>query len=250
MIQQVILGDCLIEMQKIPDKTIDLILTDLPYGTTTCKWDSIINFNQLWLEYKRIIKEKGSVILFATQPFQTKLISSSSIKFKYELIWIKNQPTGIGRANKQPMRYHENICIFCNSETIYNKQMSERWSEKAKSVVTKGVQGGHHTVENKQLSSKVPQRRFYNSETVNPKTVLYFDCVPNGGGRKLHPTQKPVSLCEYLIKSYTNENDLVLDNCAGSGTTGIACKNLNRQFILIEKEEKYYNIILERLFKT
>lgn len=243
---QIYLGDCLEKMQEIDDKSVDLILCDLPYGTTNCKWDTIIPFEPLWAQYDRICKENAAVVLFCSQPFTSALIMSNPKHFKYEWIWIKNQPSGFALANKIPMKYHENIVVFCNGKTPYNKQPSKRWSEKAKSVVKNGVRGKHHTVENgAQLN--VPDVRYYDPENVNPKSLLDFHCVPNGGGGRLHPTQKPVNLLEYLIKTYTQENDLILDNCFGSGSTFVAAKNLNRQFIGIEKEEKYFNIAKERL---
>lgn len=246
--KEILLGDCLELMKDIPNGSIDMILCDLPYGTTACSWDAIIPFDALWKEYERVIKPIGAIVLTASQPFTSALLMSNTKMFKYETIWIKNQPTGIGLSNKRPMKYHENILIFCKGNTTYNKQKSERWSDKAKSVVRNGV-GGANTAnsENTNISSKVPPKRFYDENNVNPKSVLFFDCVANGGGKRLHPTQKPIALFEYLIKTYTNENDLVLDNTAGSGTTAIACLNTKRQFIVMEKEQKYYDIILKRV---
>jgi len=241
-------GDCLVEMSKIADKSVDMILCDLPYGTTACSWDAIIPFDALWKEYERVIKPIGAIVLTASQPFTSALLMSNTKMFKYETIWIKNQPTGIGLSNKRPMKYHENILIFCKGNTTYNKQKSERWSDKAKSVVRNGV-GGANTAnsENTNISSKVPPKRFYDENNVNPKSVLFFDCVANGGGKRLHPTQKPVELMEYLVKTYTNEGDTVLDNCMGSGTTGVACKKTGRHFIGIEKDEKYFEIAVSRV---
>lgn len=243
---QIYLGDCLEIMRDIKDKSVDLILCDLPYGTTKCKWDVIIPFDSLWENYNRICKKDCPIVLFCSQPFTSALIMSNPTYFKYEWVWVKNQPSGFALANKMPMKYHENIAVFCNGKIPYNKQPSKRWSEKAKSVVKNGVRGKHHTVKNgPQLN--VPDVRYYDPENVNPKSLLDINCVPNGGGGRLHPTQKPVELLEYLIKTYTNENDLVLDNCFGSGSTLVAAQNLNRQFIGIEKEEKYFNIAKERI---
>jgi site-specific DNA-methyltransferase (adenine-specific) len=240
-------GDCLEIMPvKIPDKSIDMILCDLPYGTTACKWDVIIPFEPLWKEYKRIIKDRGCIALFGSEPFSSYLRMSNIKQFKYDWIWVKTQPSGIALANKRPMKYTEMIHVFSNGQTQYHKIPSERWSYEAKKVVVKGVQGKHHTVKNGAILN-VPDKRFYDSETVNPKDLLFFNSVPNGGGHKLHPTQKPVDLLEYLIKTYTLENETVLDNCMGSGSTGVACVNTGRNFIGIEKDETYFNIAKKRI---
>ena len=240
---KIIQGDCLIEMQNIPDKSIDMILCDLPYGTTACKWDTIIPFEPLWEQYKRIIKDNGAIVLTASQPFTSALVMSNPKMFKYEWIWVKNTATGIASAKYQPMRYNENVLIFGKGKTIYNPIMIERTEgskERLKYKLYNGGNGNHIKLE-KQLSN-------YNVNMKNPSNVIYIDQEPNSLG-KLHPTQKPVALFEYLIKTYTNEGDLVLDNCAGSGTAGVACKNLNRNYILIEKEPEYIEIIHNRLSK-
>jgi site-specific DNA-methyltransferase (adenine-specific) len=231
----VIQGDCLIEMQKIPDKSIDMILCDLPYGTTACKWDTIIPFEPLWEQYKRIIKDNGAIVLTASQPFTSALVMSNPDMFKYEWIWEKHQGTNPMSAKISPLKSHENILVFGYGKIKYNPQMEKGTpysgfnSDHFQSEVYGGGKSVHR--ENKEGS------RY-------PKTVLRFT---KDKRKRLHPTQKPVALFEYLIKTYTNEGDLVLDNCAGSGTTGVACKNLNRQFILIEKEPQYIDIINKRL---
>lgn len=231
---ELIHGDCLEEMKNIPDHSVDMILCDLPYGTTACSWDVIIPFELLWEQYKRITKNVGVCCLFGTQPFGTLLIMSNFDNFGYEYIWKKNQVTGIGIANKRPMRSHENIYIFYEKLGVYNKQRILRLSKGGRELAKKGVLSGYHTVRNLQLSSPVPERRYYDPQTLNPQSILEFDCVPNGGGYKLHPTEKPIKLLEYLIRTYTNEGDLVLDNCMGSGSTGVACLNTSRDFIGIE----------------
>ena len=240
---KVILGDCLEVMKDIPDKSIDMILCDLPYGTTACKWDTIIPFEPLWEQYKRIIKDNGAIVLTASQPFTSALVMSNPDMFKYEWIWFKNVPTGMAQSRYSPMKYHESILVFSkNPIKIFNKIMEDR--------VGKGkdcYKYEHYCGENNHVKmNKV--KKFYDVKLVNPSSVLLFNVAPNRKG-KLHPTQKPVALFEYLIKTYTNEGDLVLDNCAGSGTTGVACKNLNRNYILIEKEQEYIDIINKRLWK-
>ncbi len=246
MIQQVILGDCLIEMEKIPDKSIDFILCDPPFGTTALRWDEIINFKELWFQYKRIIKENGAICLFSAQPFTSLLIYSNLEMFKYEWIWVKNTQRGIALANYQPMRKHENICVFYSSQPVYNKQPTETESEICKSHAKRGyVHVGSKESEHHQNMAGHSSGNW--KININPNTVLKFNVVANRDKNHFHPTQKPVKLCEYLIKTYTNEDDLILDNCAGSGSTLVAAKNLNRQFIGIEKEPSYYDIILKRL---
>jgi DNA modification methylase len=233
-------------MKDIPDKSIDMILCDLPYGTTACKWDIIIPFESLWKQYKRIIKDRGAIVLFGSEPFSSYLRMSNIKQYKYDWVWVKTQPSGIALANKRPMKYTELIHIFSSGQTAYNKIMSERWSHEAKKVVVAGVQGKHHTVNNGAVLN-VPDKRFYEPEVVNPKDVLFFQSVPNGGGHKLHPTQKPVNMIEYFIKTYSLEGETVLDNCMGSGSTGVACINTKRNFIGIEKDEKYFEIAKRRI---
>jgi site-specific DNA-methyltransferase (adenine-specific) len=229
MIQKLFLGDCLGLMKDIPDQSIDMILCDLPYGTTACKWDNIIPFEPLWEQYKRIIKNNGAIVLFGSQPFTSLLVTSNLKMFKYEWIWVKNNATGHLNAKRKPMSIFEDILIF-GEKIRYNPQNLIPFNKK--------VKRGHNG-ENYGTSGKENFQEFTNY----PLDILCFNSDPN----KLHPTQKPVELCEYLIKTYTNENDLVLDNCMGSGTTCLAAKNLNRQFIGMEKEESYFNIAKTRL---
>jgi site-specific DNA-methyltransferase (adenine-specific) len=233
--------DCLIGMTKIPDHSVDMILCDLPYGTTSCAWDTVIDSDLLWSEYKRIIKSNGNIVLFATFPFGCTLISSSDGWFKYDLVWEKNVPTGMSYANYRPMRYHENILIFCEKSGTFNKIMKERVGEKKECY-----KGYDHYCGKNNHNTMDKVKKQYDPDYVNPSTVLDFKVVPNRNG-KLHPTQKPVDLCEWLIRTYSNEGDIVLDNCMGSGSTAIAAINTNRNFIGFELDASYYNIAKNRV---
>jgi site-specific DNA-methyltransferase (adenine-specific) len=244
----VYLGDCLGLMQHIPSGSIDMILCDLPYGTTACKWDTIIPFEPLWEQYERIIKQNGAIVLTASQPFTTDLINSNRDWFKYEWIWQKTMPTGMGNSSFMPMKYHENILVFYKSKPTYNPQMEKRSDAgidrlKNSGKIKQGSKKGEHFSATKHTGTYFK----YDKTKVLPKSVQLFGSVPNCNGTKLHPTQKPTELFEYLIKTYTNEGELVLDNCAGSGTTAIACLNTNRKYILMEKEKHYYDIINKRI---
>ena len=231
-------GDCLEVMKGIEDKSIDMILADLPYGTTACKWDTIIPFEPLWKQYKRIIKDNGAIVLTASQPFTSALVMSNPDMFKYELMWEKEKASNFMLLKKQFGKVHENILIFCKTSTKYNPikilanpdKIDKR--KRFNDVIKKdGV---------------TPELKLYrpvDNGLRYPTSVLYFNRDENA----LHPTQKPVALFEYLIKTYTNEGDLVLDNCAGSGTTGVACQNTNRNFILIEKDPEYCKISEARI---
>lgn len=243
---QLLKGDCLERMSEIPDGSVDMVLCDLPYGTTACKWDSVIPFEPLWAQYRRVCKRNAAIVLTASQPFTSALVMSNPKLFKYEMIWVKNQPSGMALANRMPMKYHESVCVFYAQQCTYNKQPASRGSEKAKSVVTRGVRGKHHTVING-ARLNTPEVRYYDPENVNPKSVLEFLCVPNGGGKRLHPTQKPVALMEYLIRTYTNEGETVLDNTMGSGTTGVACAKTGRRFVGIERDDEYFDIAQNRI---
>lgn len=231
-------GDCLELMKDIPDKSIDMILCDLPYGTTACKWDVILPFDKLWEQYNRIIKDNSAIVLFGTEPFSSCLRLSNIKNYKYDLIWDKvNMYTGALLANKRPMRRHENISVFYKKQPIYNKQMTYG-QPYTMTRNTNGV-GEYATKSYKRIKT-------VNTGEKNPCTIIEIE-----GGNKsekgLHPTQKPVQLLEYLIKTYSNENDTILDNCMGSGSTGVACVNTNRNFIGIELDEKYFKIAEERI---
>jgi site-specific DNA-methyltransferase (adenine-specific) len=227
--------DCLVGMQQVPDKSIDMILCDLPYGTTACKWDVIIPFEPLWKQYERVIKDNGAIVLTASQPFTSALVMSNPKLFRYDLVWNKKKATGHLLAKKQPLRLKEDVLIFYKSQPTYNPQFTE--GSPYKSNPRKNNKEGVYSI--------VGEARNENAGFRYPKNIIEipFEFAP------IHPTQKPVALFEYLIKTYTNEGETVLDNCMGSGTTAIACINTNRNYIGFEKEEKYYNIIQERIKK-
>ena len=242
--KEILLGDCFDLMPNIADKSIDLICADLPYGTTNCKWDSILPLDKLWQEYKRIIKDNGCILLFAQTPFDKVLGSSNLEWLKYEWIWEKTQATGFLNAKKMPMKAHENILVFYKNLPTYNPQKT--FDHKPINKYTKKAD-----VQNKtELYGNVTQDVSGGGETDRyPRSIQVFasDKQKNKLDGTIHPTQKPLALIEYLIKTYTNEGDLVLDNVAGSGTVAIACEKLNRNYIVMEKEEEYYNIILKRI---
>jgi site-specific DNA-methyltransferase (adenine-specific) len=225
------LGDCLEIMKQIPDGSVDAIICDLPYGTTQNKWDSIINLDALWIEYKRICN--GAIVLTAQTPFD-KVLGFSNLKMlKYEWIWVKENGTGFLNAKKAPLKNHENVLVFYDKPPTYNPQMRTGF----KPYVCK--QG---STKSKNYGSQAGAVTESNGERY-PLTVIEFQRDKD----KIHPTQKPVALMEYFVKTYTNEGDTILDNCMGSGTTGVACKNLNRNFIGIEKDETYFEIARKRI---
>ena len=238
-INKVICGECISVMKDIPDKSVDMILCDLPYGTTACKWDTIIPFEPLWEQYKRIIKDNGAIVLTASQPFTSALVMSNIKMFKYSYTWVKTKPSGFQNAKRIPMKKHEDVLVFYNAQPTYNQQNLIKLEKPIKSGRARLRNDEQHKLG---VAGKLEHKT---THTGWQDSVLYF-ANPSGKGH-LHPTQKPVALFEYLIKTYTNECDLALDNCAGSGTTGVACKNLNRNYILIEKEPEYIEIINKRL---
>ena len=229
-------GDCLEIMKDIPDKSIDMILCDLPYGTTQNKWDSVIPFDDLWREYKRIIKDNGVIVLTSQGIFTAKLILSNEKWFKYKWVWEKSKATNFLNAKKQPLRKHEDICVFYNKQPKYNPQMTE--GEPYDKGIRKNQLTGSYGEFNP-VHVKSEGKRY-------PTDVVYFKTAESEG-KVYHSTQKPVALLEYLIKTYTNEGELVLDSCMGSGSTGVACLNTNRKFIGIELDENYFNIAKERI---
>lgn len=229
-------GECILEMEKIKDKSIDMILCDLPYGTTACKWDNIIPFEPLWEEYNRIIKDNGAIVLFSDNPFTSKLINSNTKNYRYDWIWEKEQGKNFQLVKKRPLKKTENINVFYKKQPIYNPQGLIKLDKPIiKSNKGKGGNLGHITSEDK--------RGNYEQWFTNyPSNILKFNA-----DRGLHPTQKPVKLLEYLIKTYTNEGQTILDNCMGSGSTGIACLNTNRNFIGIELDKNYFDIASKRI---
>ncbi|WP_254662211.1 DNA-methyltransferase [Bacillus velezensis] len=224
--------NCLEGMKLIPDGSIDMILTDLPYGTTQNKWDVIIPFDQLWKEYIRIIKENGAIVLTASQPFTSALIMSNTKLFRYEWIWKKNNATGHLNAKRMPMKEHESVVVFYKKQPTYNPQGIIPYNK----ITRRGGNGKNYNNSNTMN---------YQEYTNYPRTIQQFSYDKE----KYHPTQKPVALFEYLIKTYTNEGDLVLDNCIGSGTTAVACENLKRNWIGFETEKEYIDIVNKRLQK-
>lgn len=239
------LGDCLEIMPSIPGGSVDMILCDLPYGTTACKWDSIIPLNLMWDEYNRIIKYNGVIALFATQPFTTKLASSQLDKLKVNLVWNKIKAGNFAQANKQPLKVHEDILIFYAKQPFYNPQKIKLDKPQTRHLGKKSI----NKIERKEaggIGGIIKYSDNYEPDKKHPTTVITFK-KDNYKNNCFHPTQKPIILLEYLIKTYTLEGQTILDNCMGSGSTGVACVNLNRKFIGIEKEEKYFEIASKRI---
>lgn len=240
-------GNCLDIMPTLPDGCVDMVFCDLPYGTTQNSWDNIIAFDKLWKNYNRIVKENGAIVLTSQQPFTSKLIMSNIDDFRYEWIWEKNKATGHLNAKKMPMKAHENICIFYRKLPTYNPQKTT----------------GHKPFGAVKPKENIPapeQTRNYghmiktfgnagNTTDRYPRTIQKFPVINNDNPEKWHPTQKPAELIEYFIKTYSNENDTILDNCMGSGSTGIACLNSNRKFVGIEIDKEYYDKASDRIEK-
>lgn len=231
-------GDCLDLMKDIPDNSIDMILCDPPFGTTSNRWDKQLPFDPMWCEYKRIIKDKQTIVIFALEPFATKLRYSNLKNYKYDWIWDKHSTNGFLNAKKRPLKRYENICVFSYGVPVYYPQMEVRGKERNKGAYNHksgdgdGVYGRYKNLKNK-------------NNIYYPTDILSYSNATRAG--KIHSTQKPVALLEYLIKTYTNEGETVLDNCMGSGSTGVACVNTGRNFIGIELDEYYYGIAKERI---
>ena len=235
--------DCLIGMDRIKDKSIDMILCDLPYGITACKWDVIIPFDKLWEQYNRIIKDNGAIVLFGSEPFSSLLRVSNLKMYKYDWIWDKTRGYNFTQANYAPMKQHEIISIFSTGGITFNKKGN---------VPYYPIKTDSHIIHKSGTPTKSENLNYWNSKALNkehngffPKTILSF----KKESKSIHPTQKPVALMEYLIKTYTNENETVLDNCIGSGTTAIACINTNRNFIGFEMDKEYFRLASERIDK-
>ena len=234
---EIVNGDCIVEMSKLPSNSVDMILTDLPYGTTQNTWDFIIPIDDMWKHFWNVLKETGVIALTSSQPFTSKLVISQIDNFKHEWIWEKDGGSNFANTVREPMKEHESVLIFSKGKWTYNKQMEERIGSR-KGKITKSVFN---------TKSENYQKFDGRGTVVIPKLRVPRSIQRFTRERGLHPTQKPIKLFEYLIKTYTNKNDLVLDCCAGSGTTGVACNNIDRRYILIEKEHKYCDIIKERL---
>ena len=235
-------GDCLEVMKGIKSGSIDAIITDPPYGTTACKWDSVIDFELMWEQLNRIIKPNGAIVLFGSEPFSSALRMSNIGNYKYDWIWYKNLRTGFSNAKYMPMKAFENIIIFADGKTKYNPQKVKRTTKKSG---TKKTNFGD--VYGNLKNNTKPDNQ---TDSVNPHNVIDFIKAIHGTQKRSHPTQKPVLLMEYLISTYTNENETVLDFTMGSGSTGVAAKNTNRNFIGIEQDEDYFKIAEQRIKET
>lgn len=232
------LGDCLQLLPQVPDQSVDMIMCDLPYGTTQNKWDSVIPLEPLWSEYKRICR--GAIVLTASQPFSSVLVTSNLGMFKYEWIWRKSRVTGVLNAKHQPLRQHEVVLVFCKGKTTYNAQGVEECNKR---TGTGRKAGKTSSSENYGKITETEDGGYTQTQTGWPRSVLEVQSVSN----TVHPTQKPVALMEYLIRTYTNEGEVVLDNCMGSGTTGVACMNSGRRFIGMEQNPEYFAIAQSRI---
>ena len=232
-------GDCLERMKEIPDGSVDLILTDPPYGTTACKWDSVIPLEPMWEQLKRIIKPNGAIVMTASQPFTSNLITSNISMFKYCWVWNKVLPRGHLNAKKMPLRVFEDVVVFYKKPCTYNPQKTQ--GHKRKVARTKYSKSG----DGSQVYGSENRDTFYDSDERYPTGIIEISTANQHN--KVHPTQKPVTLMEYLIKTYTNEGEVVLDFTMGSGTTGVACVNTNRKFIGIELDDNYYDIATKRI---
>jgi len=235
---QLMLGDCLERMGEIADGSVDMVMADLPYGTTACKWDSVIPFEPLWAAYRRVCKPNAAIVLTASQPFTSALVMSNPGMFKHEWVWIKNAGSNFANTVREPMKEHESVLVFSDGRWTYNRQMQERTGGGVARVKTAV----------KFETSSDNYREFGRVETkVMPEMRVPSSWQKYNRERGLHPTQKPVALMEYLIRTYTNEGETVLDNTMGSGTTGVACMNIGRRFIGIERDPAYYEIAKKRI---
>lgn len=233
------LGDCLEVMKSIPDGSVDLILCDLPYGTTQNKWDSVIPFDALWAHYWRALKQNGVVVLTSAQPFTAALVMSQPVAFKYQWVWEKTQAVGHLNAWKQPMRKHEDVCVFYRKQPTYNPQITDKPKENIRPQTGRTKTTSNYGAHGLDVFKCPPDKSM-------PSSVLKFA----NAQKTVHPTQKPVALMEYLIRTYTNEGETVLDNCMGSGTTGVACMNTGRRFIGIEMDAGYFQVAQGRIMEA
>ena len=250
MSMKLIQGDCLEVMKALPDNSVDAIITDLPYGTTACKWDVVIPLEPMWEQLKRVIKKNGAIVMTASQPFTTTLISSNMAMFKYELIWDKHTATGGALAKYRPMKAHENIVVFSELKSTYNPQMVDFTMDEIKKMRKHDFICRNSDVIG--VGTNI-SKGWSEGKKKNPKSLVRINGITPVSKEKqagLHPTQKPVALMEYLIKTYTNEGDTVLDFCMGSGTTGVACVQTGRHFIGIENDLTYFNIATRRIEDT
>ena len=247
-VAELIHGDCLEEMKKIPDGSVDMVLTDPPYGTTACKWVTVIPLEPMWEQLKRVIKPNGAIVMTASQPFTSALVMSNVKMFKYCWVWKKSKPGGFLNSKNAPLKITEDICVFSNGTIANKSKLLMQYFPQGLVEINKTV-NAKSPRSNTSTTGRRPSRN-------NNSYVRKYGNYPNNllevpsSSEWLHPTQKPVALLEYLIKTYTNETETVLDFTMGSGTTGVACKNLNRNFIGIELDETYFNIAKERINNT
>lgn len=246
-------GDCLERMKEIPDGSVDVVLTDPPYGTTACKWDSVIPLDKMWEQLNRIIKPCGVVAMTATEPFTSTLVVSNIKNLREKLVWVKHKPSNFACGKVMHLKYHEDVVVFCKGKPTYNPQMQVRKSDRV-AQAQKGKSKKWNTVrtdgEEVSFQTQYDPKDWsdYDATLKYPSTVLEIPAVVSNSLEKVnHPTQKPVALMEHLIKTYTNDGETVLDFTMGSGTTGVACKNLNRKFIGVEMDEIYFNTAKERI---
>lgn len=247
-------GDCLERMKEIPDGSVDMILTDPPYGTTACKWDSVIPLEPMWAQLKRIIKPNGAIVMTASEPFASYLVCSNIKALREKLVWVKHKPSNFACGKFMHLKYHEDVIVFCDKKPTYNPQMQPRKSDRVKQAQKSGKSKKWNTVrtDGQEVSFQTQyapkEWTDYDPDLRYPSTVIEIPAVASNSSEKVkHPTQKPVALMEYLIKTYTNEGETVLDFTMGSGTTGVACKNFSRKFIGIEMDEGYFNMSKERI---
>ena len=247
------LGDCLERMKEIPDGSVDMVLCDPPYGTTACKWDSVIDLEKMWEQLKRIIKPRGNIVMTATEPFTSVLCVSNLGNLREKLVWVKHKPSNFACGKIMHLKYHEDIAVFAGKKPTYNPQMQPRKSDRV-AQMQKGKSKKWNTVRDDgnevsmQTQYESKEWAEYSSDLKYPSTVIEIPAVGSNSLEKAnHPTQKPVALMEYLIKTYTNEGETVLDFTMGSGTTGVACLNTNRNFIGIEMDENYFKIATNRI---
>ena len=243
---EILCGDCLELMSDIPDKSVDMILCDLPYGTTSCSWDSIIPFEDLWEQYNRIIKDKSAIVLFGSEPFSSKLRLSNFEMYKYDWIWQKNKASNFINCKYQPLKSYENICVFSKMACTYSVKGNMSYYPQGIKLLNKPKKQKRTGQKQAEIYHTNPNIETTQTVSNYPNSIIQFDME----SKSIHPTQKPVPLLEYLIKTYTKDGDLVLDNCMGSGSTGVACINTNRKFIGIELDDTYFEIAKERINKA
>ncbi len=239
---ELLVGDCLEKMQEIPDGSVDMVLADPPYGTTACKWDTVIDLERMWEQLKRIVKPNGAIVMTASQPFSSALVMSNPDMFRHEWVWIKNRGSNFLNTKREPMKEHETVLVFSRGSWVFNRQMEER----SENGFTRAKMPLSNKTQSENYGKMTGLEQHYIGEMRVPRSYQKFKTVA-GKQKTKHPTQKPVALMEYLIKTYTNEGETVLDFAMGSGTTGVACKNLNRNFIGIELDPGYFKIAKERI---